>query len=344
MSLCSGAGGDGAGKGRCRDKAGAVLGAVPGPGRGRDGAGAVPGAVPGSGRCRPAMAALRGSARRGWLRCPQPAALAAAAALAVCAFYYLGGGGETFSSATRRLRATPPAPAGPGPRGLHLLFMFTKAERNPALRDKAQAALRSLLQHGRLGAADVLHLHLVTEGASRDIGLGLLRDLLRGAAFRHQVRGGRGGPGPRGASGELCRDGLCELPAGLCEQQSSRKELPQSTAHVLAASSGGPSHSAGEAPAAPESRESGGACSVSPSLLPVGRFLVQPSASQLGLGSSVGWEHLWHLHLCWRGAVALSSAALLQPLLVLLQHLDTRTTYLDGFPIRREGWPDAGGS
>lgn len=190
------------------------------------------------------MAALRGWALRGWARCPQPAALAAAAALAVCAFYYLGGGGETFSSATRRLRATAPAPAGPGPRGLHLLFMFTKAERNPALRDKAQGALRSLLQHGRLGAADVLHLHLVTEGASRDIGLGLLRDLLRGAAFRHQVRGGpRGGPGPRGASGELCRGVLCELPPGLWEQQSSGNELPLLMAHVPALSRAVRSHS-----------------------------------------------------------------------------------------------------
>ncbi|XP_071608347.1 xyloside xylosyltransferase 1 isoform X1 [Heliangelus exortis] len=142
---------------------------------------------------------------RGWVRGwgwprSQPCALALAAALAVCAFYYLGGGGETFSSATRRLRATPPAPArrhlqrgggsgeaaGAG-RGLHLLMMFTKAERSPALRGKAQAALSSLLRHGRLGGGDVLHFHLVTDGASRDIGLGLLRDLLRGAAFRHQV-------------------------------------------------------------------------------------------------------------------------------------------------------------
>ncbi|KAM6257688.1 xyloside xylosyltransferase 1 [Porphyrio hochstetteri] len=139
---------------------------------------------------------------RGWAR-SQPCALALAAALAVCAFYYLCGGGETFSSATRRLRATPPAPAhhhpqrgggeaaaaaeAEGGRDLHLLMMFTKAERSPALRAKAQAALRSLLRHGRLSGGDALHLHLVTEGASRDIGLGLLRDLLRGAAFRHQV-------------------------------------------------------------------------------------------------------------------------------------------------------------
>ncbi|KAM6260115.1 xyloside xylosyltransferase 1 isoform 1-T1 [Spheniscus humboldti] len=151
------------------------------------------------------MAAM-GRAGRGWGRGwgwarSQPCALALAAALAVCAFYYLGGGGETFSSATRRLRATPPAPAhrhpqrgggeaaaaAAGGRDLHLLMMFTKAERSPALRAKGQAALRSLLRHGRLGGGDALHLHLVTEGASRDIGLGLLRDLLRGAAFRHQV-------------------------------------------------------------------------------------------------------------------------------------------------------------
>ncbi|XP_074955026.1 xyloside xylosyltransferase 1 [Phalacrocorax aristotelis] len=151
----------------------------------------------------PGMAAMGRAGRAwGWTRAwarSQPCALPLAAALAVCAFYYLGGGGETFSSATRRLRATPPAPAhrhpqrgeaaaaGSGGRDLHLLLMFTKAERSPALPAKAQAALRSLLRHGRLGGGEALHLHLVTEGASRDIGLGLLRDLLRGAAFRHQV-------------------------------------------------------------------------------------------------------------------------------------------------------------
>lgn len=162
------------------------------------------------------MAAL-GRAGRGWAR-SQPCALALAAALAVCAFYYLGGGGETFSSATRRLRATPPAPAhrhpqhgggeaAAGGRDMHLLLMFTKAERSPALRGKAQVALRSLLRHGRLGGGDALHLHLVTEGASRDIGLGLLRDLLRGAAFRHQVRGGGGRRGlPVGSPAPPYRD------------------------------------------------------------------------------------------------------------------------------------------
>ncbi|XP_031452106.1 xyloside xylosyltransferase 1 isoform X1 [Phasianus colchicus] len=138
----------------------------------------------------------------GWAR-SQPCALALAAALAVCAFYYLGGGGETFSSATRRLRATraaappatPPGPArrertaagGEAGRALHLLMMFTKAERSPALRGKGQAALRSLLRHGRLRRGDGLHLHLVTDSASRSIGEELLRDAMRGAAFRHQV-------------------------------------------------------------------------------------------------------------------------------------------------------------
>lgn len=135
--------------------------------------------------------------RAGWAR-SQPCALALAAALAVCAFYYLGGGGETFSTATRRLRATPPGPARRG-RALHLLVLFTKAERSPALRDKARAALRSLLRHGRLGRGDALHLHLVTDGASRDIGEGLLRDALSRAAFPHQVRRHRRPPGLRGA-------------------------------------------------------------------------------------------------------------------------------------------------
>ncbi|XP_065604181.1 xyloside xylosyltransferase 1 [Cyrtonyx montezumae] len=132
----------------------------------------------------------------GWAR-SQPCALALAAAVAVCAFYYLGGGGETFSSATRRLRATPP---GPGParrqrtaaggeagRALHVLMMFTKAERNPALRAKAETALRSMLRHGTPRRGDALHLHLVTDGPGRDIAQGMLRDALRGAAFRHQV-------------------------------------------------------------------------------------------------------------------------------------------------------------
>ncbi|XP_042734089.1 xyloside xylosyltransferase 1 isoform X1 [Tympanuchus pallidicinctus] len=138
----------------------------------------------------------------GWAR-SQPCALALAAALAVCAFYYLGGGGETFSSATRRLRATraaappatPPGPArrertaagGEAGRALHLLMMFTKVERSPALRGKGQAALRSLLRHGRLRRGDGLHLHLVTDSASRDVGEELLRDAMRGAAFRYQV-------------------------------------------------------------------------------------------------------------------------------------------------------------
>ncbi|OXB83135.1 UNVERIFIED_CONTAM: hypothetical protein H355_016699 [Colinus virginianus] len=132
----------------------------------------------------------------GWAR-SQPCALALAAAVAVCAFYYLGGGGESFSSATRRLRATPP---GPGParrqrtaaggeagRALHVLMMFTKAERNPALRAKAETALRSMLRHGEPRRGDELHLHLVTDGPGRDIAQRLLRDALRGAAFRHQV-------------------------------------------------------------------------------------------------------------------------------------------------------------
>ena len=168
----------------------------------------------------------------GWAR-SQPCALALAAALAVCAFYYLGGGGETFSSATRRLRATraaappatPPGPArrertaagGEAGRALHLLMMFTKAERSPALRAKGQAALRSLLRHGRLRRGDGLHLHLVTDSASRAVGEELLRDAMRGAAFRHQVRrGGRRGRGGAAAFTPRSRALCVPAPLQLC--------------------------------------------------------------------------------------------------------------------------------
>ena len=189
-----------------------------------------------------------GSGGMGWAR-SQPCALALAAALAVCAFYYLGGGGETFSSATRRLRATraaappatPPGPArrertaagGEAGRALHLLMMFTKAERSPALRGKGQAALRSLLRHGRLRRGDALHLHLVTDGASRDIGEGLLRDALRGAAFRHQVRRGGGGRGRRGREGAAggrrwagARGISAPFPASVCARPAAALRLP----------------------------------------------------------------------------------------------------------------------
>ncbi|XP_034637415.1 xyloside xylosyltransferase 1 [Trachemys scripta elegans] len=131
-------------------------------------------------------------ARLGALRPPPCALLLLAAALGVCAFYYLGAGRETFSSATRRLRATrSPGPARPAPRPaprrFHLLLMFTKAARSPALQARGQAALRSLLRHASFEPGQVLHLHFVSEPPSREIARGLLRPLLPGLPFQCQV-------------------------------------------------------------------------------------------------------------------------------------------------------------
>ncbi|XP_053896308.1 xyloside xylosyltransferase 1 [Malaclemys terrapin pileata] len=131
-------------------------------------------------------------ARLGALRPPPCALLLLAAALGVCAFYYLGAGRETFSSATRRLRATrAPGPARPAPRPaprrFHLLLMFTKAARSPALQARGQAALRSLLRHASFEPGQVLHLHFVSEPPSREIARGLLRPLLPGLPFQCQV-------------------------------------------------------------------------------------------------------------------------------------------------------------
>ncbi|XP_074860572.1 xyloside xylosyltransferase 1 isoform X1 [Carettochelys insculpta] len=108
------------------------------------------------------------------------------AALGVCAFYYLGGGRETFSSATRRLRATRAPPAPPAP-ALHLLLMFTRAARSPALQARARAALSSLLRGARLPPGQALRLHFVSEPASREIARALLRPLLPELRFACQV-------------------------------------------------------------------------------------------------------------------------------------------------------------
>ncbi|XP_067398928.1 xyloside xylosyltransferase 1 isoform X2 [Emydura macquarii macquarii] len=143
---------------------------------------------------------------------PPPCALLLAAGLAlVCAFYYLGSGRETFSSATRRLRATraPPGPGpgpqspsarpppaqpepgpepGPGPAAdFHLLLMFTRAAGSPALQARARLAIGSLLRHARFAPGQALRLHFVSEPRSREIAQGLLRPLLPGLAFRCQV-------------------------------------------------------------------------------------------------------------------------------------------------------------
>ncbi|XP_074046688.1 xyloside xylosyltransferase 1 isoform X1 [Macrotis lagotis] len=108
--------------------------------------------------------------RRGWLLL--------AGLLGLGALYYAGSG------RARSPAAPPPRPAG---RAFHVLLMFTKAERSPALQAKGRAALRSLLGRARLGAGAALHLHLVSEEASRRVARGLLGELLPGLRFRCEV-------------------------------------------------------------------------------------------------------------------------------------------------------------
>ncbi|KAG9493984.1 xyloside xylosyltransferase 1 [Eleutherodactylus coqui] len=130
------------------------------------------------------------------------------AALAVFAFYYLGSGKENFSSTTRRMKASsavdtdllPPSSAelkmgegksknleSRGVQDYHLLIMFTKVDRSPALTDKLQGALHSLVKYGKLESSEVLSLHFVTDEPSREVGKTVLRGLLQGASFKYKV-------------------------------------------------------------------------------------------------------------------------------------------------------------
>ncbi|XP_069583286.1 xyloside xylosyltransferase 1 isoform X2 [Ranitomeya imitator] len=136
------------------------------------------------------------------------------AALAVFAFYYLGSGRENFSSATRRMKessavhsAVPdpelllPASSAElklsegksknlesrGVQDYHLLVMFTKVDRSPGLRDKFQAALRSLVRYGKFESSEVLSLHFIADESSKEIGKSVLRDLLQEASFKYKV-------------------------------------------------------------------------------------------------------------------------------------------------------------
>ncbi|XP_032081705.1 xyloside xylosyltransferase 1 isoform X2 [Thamnophis elegans] len=148
-------------------------------------------------------------ARRPGVLRAQPCALAAAAALALaCALYYAGSGPSQ--------RAPPPPPPPPSPSAaaaaapapeskakageeeaeealraeaeeLHVVAVLAKAERNEALREKAAAALRSLVRFGKLGPREALALHLLCDGPSRGAARQLLQQALRPAAFKYKV-------------------------------------------------------------------------------------------------------------------------------------------------------------
>ncbi|XP_036611740.1 xyloside xylosyltransferase 1 [Trichosurus vulpecula] len=175
-----------------------------GPGGGQAGA---------AGKVRRGVPCALSRARLGSLRSHQ-CALLLAGLLAVCAFYYVGSGRETFSSATRRLKESraggtagpaqapasdaPLAPeakakpadglsAGAAELDYHVLMMFTKADRSPALQAKGRTALSSLLQLAKLDEQEVLNVHFVSEEASKEIAKNLLRELLPGVPFKYKV-------------------------------------------------------------------------------------------------------------------------------------------------------------
>ncbi|XP_062987811.1 xyloside xylosyltransferase 1 [Elgaria multicarinata webbii] len=174
-----------------------------------------------SASCEAAMARGLAAALR-----PQPCALAAAAALAVaCALYYAGSGGAprlpsgagpelgpapaaASSSSSSAAASSPSLLAGPGGGGaeskakageellasgpageaeLHVLLVLAKAERNAALRAKAERALRSLVRFGKLEPRRALVLHLLSDAPSKGPAKALFRDALRGASFKHKV-------------------------------------------------------------------------------------------------------------------------------------------------------------
>lgn len=150
-----------------------------------------------------------------------------AGALAVVAFYYFGSERQNFSSTTKRIkqnqashnanrndadltadaalshapRTDPPDSRmeGEGPRSAekatsaadrryHALMMFTKVDKSRSLQDKFRVAMSSMVAHGRFLDQEVLVLHFVSDPASEELGQSMLRDFLRDATFKYEVR------------------------------------------------------------------------------------------------------------------------------------------------------------
>ncbi|XP_030071457.1 xyloside xylosyltransferase 1 isoform X1 [Microcaecilia unicolor] len=124
-----------------------------------------------------------------------------AVALAVCALYYSGSEPKKHSSSSKEDQAarSPSPESEPGPalsksmqeqlnmQDLHLLMMYTKADKSPALGAKFRLALGSLLRSGKLEASEVLNLHFVTDEPSKEVAKTALRDLLQGVPFKYKV-------------------------------------------------------------------------------------------------------------------------------------------------------------
>lgn len=139
-------------------------------------------------------------------------ALLLAAALAVIAFYYLGSEKHNFSSTSKRIKETQAslnsnlndlgdadllldtrsAPHEENRSGrqqtFHALMMFTKINTSRTMQNKFEAAMRSMAKYGRFREDEILVLHYVSDGDSKDLAVRMLPELLRDAKFQYEVR------------------------------------------------------------------------------------------------------------------------------------------------------------
>ncbi|XP_058257555.1 xyloside xylosyltransferase 1 isoform X1 [Hemibagrus wyckioides] len=160
--------------------------------------------------CFGAMGVLRvlslTMARIGTFR-PHQLALLLAAALAVMAFYYLGSEKQNFSTTTKRIKETQASHnsnrndadlsvdvrsdhhenrAG-GRQSYHALMMFTKINTSRTMQSKFEVAMRSMARHGRFREDEILVLHYVSDGGSKELAMRMLPVLLREATFQYEV-------------------------------------------------------------------------------------------------------------------------------------------------------------
>lgn len=140
---------------------------------------------------------------------PHQFALLLAAALAVMAFYYLGSEKQNFSSTTKRIKETQAglnsnrndADLSVDTRNAHheenragrlqtyhALMMFTKINTSQTMQSKFEVAMRSMARYGRFREDEILLLHYVSDGGSKELAMRMLPELLRDATFQYEVR------------------------------------------------------------------------------------------------------------------------------------------------------------
>lgn len=136
-------------------------------------------------------------------------ALLLAAGLAVMAFYYLGSEKQNFSSTTKRIKETEAShnsnrndadlsadtrsalheeSRAARRQSYHALMMFTKINTSRTMQSKFEVATRSMARHGRFREDEILVLHYVSDGGSKELAERMLPELMRDATFQYEVR------------------------------------------------------------------------------------------------------------------------------------------------------------